>query len=90
MKSTGVVRKVDELGRVVIPIEVRKVLDIAEKDPLEIFIDSEKEIIILGKYAASCVFCDTVTSDRFKGKLVCLPCAESAKDYSGEEEGEQG
>lgn len=89
MKSIGVVRHVDELGRVVIPIEVRKVLDIAEKDPLEIFIDSEKEIIILGKYAASCVFCNTVTSNRFKGKLVCPFCAASAKDYPGEEEGER-
>ena len=48
MKSTGIVRKVDELGRVVIPIELRRTLDIAEKDALEIYVDDEK--IILKKY----------------------------------------
>lgn len=83
MKSTGVVRNVDELGRVVIPIEVRRIMDIEVKDSLEIFVDTEKEIIILGKYSASCVFCDTVTSNRFRGKLVCLDCANSAEGYPG-------
>ncbi|QOR66698.1 AbrB/MazE/SpoVT family DNA-binding domain-containing protein [Cytobacillus suaedae] len=48
MKSTGIVRKVDELGRVVIPIELRRTLGIAEKDALEIYVDDEK--IILKKY----------------------------------------
>ncbi|EST55749.1 AbrB family transcriptional regulator [Brevibacillus panacihumi W25] len=82
MNSIGVVRHVDELGRVVIPAEVRQVLDIKIKDPLEIFIDKDKEIIILGKYAAGCVFCDTVTSNRFKGKLVCSDCSSSARNHS--------
>ena len=73
MKSTGIVRKVDELGRVVIQIELRRTLDIAEKDALEIYVDSDK--IILKKYEPACVFCgnaDEVTN--YKGKNVCKAC----------------
>ncbi len=73
MKSTGIVRKVDELGRVVIPIELRRTLDIEEKDALEIYVDSDK--IILRKYEPACVFCgnaDQVT--HFKNKNVCKHC----------------
>jgi len=55
MKSTGIVRKVDELGRVVIPIEVRRTLEINEKDPLEIYIDQDR--IILKKYQPGCHAC---------------------------------
>jgi len=78
MKSTGIVRKVDELGRVVIPIELRRTLSIAEKDPLEIYVDSDR--IILRKYEPSCacVFCgnaDDVTI--FKNKNICKECLES-------------
>ena len=69
MKSTGIVRKVDELGRVVIPIELRRNLDIEVKDALEIFVDGEH--IILKKYAPACIFCgqakDVVS---FKGKNI--------------------
>lgn len=54
MKSTGIVRKVDELGRIVIPMELRKSLGISEKDPMEIFVDGDQ--IILRKYAPGCVF----------------------------------
>jgi len=54
MKSTGIVRKVDELGRVVLPIELRRTLDIAVKDALEIYVDGEQ--IVLKKYEPSCVF----------------------------------
>lgn len=73
MKSTGIVRKVDELGRVVIPIELRRTLDIEEKDSLEIYVDSDR--IILRKYEPACVFCgnaDEVT--HFKNKNVCKDC----------------
>lgn len=73
MKSTGIVRKVDELGRVVIPVELRRTLRIAEKDALEIYVDEEK--IILKKYEPACVFCgnagETVT---FKNKIICKDC----------------
>lgn len=55
LKSTGVVRKVDELGRIVIPIELRRTMGIEEKDALEIYVDSEK--IILKKYEPACIFC---------------------------------
>ncbi len=74
MKSTGVVRKVDELGRVVIPIELRRTLGIEEKDGMEIFVDNDR--IILRKYEPACVFCggaDGVAN--FKGKNVCQECA---------------
>ena len=55
MKSTGIVRKVDELGRIVLPIELRRTLDIAERDELEIYLDDDK--VILKKYEPSCIFC---------------------------------
>ena len=57
MKSTGIVRKVDELGRIVLPIEMRRTLDIAEKDTLEIYVEGDS--IILRKFQAACVFCDS-------------------------------
>ena len=70
MKSTGIVRKVDELGRVVIPIELRRTLDIAEKDALEIYVDGEQ--IILKKYAPACIFCGQAKNITvFKGKNIC-------------------
>ena len=56
MKSTGIVRKVDELGRIVLPIEMRRTLDIGEKDSLEIYVEGAS--IILKKYKPSCAFCD--------------------------------
>nr|WP_245527996.1 AbrB/MazE/SpoVT family DNA-binding domain-containing protein [Ammonifex degensii] len=73
VKSTGIVRKVDELGRVVIPIELRRTLGIAEKDPLEIYVDHEK--IILKKYEPACIFCGSaVDVQQFRGKLICREC----------------
>ena len=69
MKSTGIVRKVDELGRVVIPIELRKTLHIAIKDPLEIFVDNER--IILQKYQPADVFTGEMEElIEYKGKKV--------------------
>ena len=76
MKSTGIVRKVDELGRVVIPIELRRTLGIDLKDALEIYVDEEK--IILKKYEPACIFCGSATNvQNFQNKLVCKECAES-------------
>lgn len=75
MKSTGIVRKVDELGRVVIPIELRRTLDIAEKDSLEIYVDGEH--IILKKYAPACLFCGQAKDITiFKSKNICPACLE--------------
>ena len=73
MKSTGIVRKVDELGRIVLPIELRRTLDIAERDPLEIYVS--EDTILLKKYQPSCVFCDSVRGIiNYKGKNVCTNC----------------
>ncbi len=79
MKSTGIVRKVDELGRIVLPIEMRRTLDIAEKDALEIYVDGED--IILHKYQASCIFCDNVKGIiTYKGRFLCPECIKSIKE----------
>lgn len=79
MKSTGIVRRVDELGRVVLPIELRRTLDIAEKDPLEIYVDSNT--IILKKYEPSCIFCgNSKDVFVFKGRNICPACMEELKD----------
>ncbi len=73
LKSTGIVRKVDELGRVVIPIELRRTLGIGEKDALEIYVDGER--IILKKYEPACIFCGNADSVKhFKGKVICSDC----------------
>ncbi|WP_054695280.1 AbrB/MazE/SpoVT family DNA-binding domain-containing protein [Syntrophomonas palmitatica] len=73
MKSTGVVRKVDELGRIVIPIELRRTMGIEEKDALEIYVDSDK--IILKKYEPACIFCGNAEEVvNYKGKNLCKSC----------------
>jgi transcriptional pleiotropic regulator of transition state genes len=75
LKSTGIVRKVDELGRVVIPIELRRTLDIAEKDSLEIYVDSDR--IVLRKYEPACVFCGSMDDiAHYKNKNVCRICMD--------------
>lgn len=78
MKSTGIVRRVDDLGRIVIPKELRRTLNIADGDPLEIFVDSER--IVLQKYVEDnrCVFCggngeQGMTAHR---KPVCQRCVD--------------
>lgn len=79
MKSTGIVRKVDELGRVVLPIELRRTLDIAEKDALEIYVD--EAAIILKKYEPACIFCDNAKDIVvFKGKNICPDCLNEMKN----------
>lgn len=78
MKSIGVVRKLDELGRMVIPIELRRTLDIAERESLEIYVDGEQ--IILKKYQPACIFCgegrDVIN---YKGKNICRNCLSEMK-----------
>ena len=73
MKSTGIVRKIDDLGRIVLPIEQRRILDIGDRDSLEIFI--EDNMLILKKYQPACIFCgnakDVMT---FKGRNICPNC----------------
>lgn len=75
MKSTGMVRKVDGLGRVVIPIELRRTLGVEVKDALEIYVDKEK--IVLKKYEPACLFCSNADDVKhFKGRLICQECLE--------------
>lgn len=80
MKSTGIVRKIDELGRIVLPIEMRRTLGISEKDPIEIY--TEADSIVLRKYQAACVFCDSAKNIiSFKGKNVCADCLRNLKSF---------
>jgi len=79
MKSTGIVRKVDELGRVVIPIELRRTMGIEEKDALEIYVDGDK--IILRKYEPACVFCGNADDiENYRGKNICKTCITTVSD----------
>ena len=78
MKSTGMVRMVDHLGRIVLPIEIRKTMDIKEKDPIEIYTDENK--IILMKYHPACVFCNNADNVvYFNGKRICEDCLKKIK-----------
>ena len=73
MKATGIIRKIDELGRVVLPIELRRTLGISEKDYLEIF--TEHDQIVLKKYEPTCVFCGSAEDViLFKEKNICRKC----------------
>ncbi len=79
MKSTGIVRRVDELGRVVLPIELRRTLGITERDALEIYVDGEN--IILKKYEPACIFCDNAKDIIiFKNRNVCSECVTALKN----------
>lgn len=74
MKATGIVRRVDELGRIVIPIELRRTYSIDIGDHLEIYVDSDK--ILLKKFVPSCMFCGVVndTLITYKEKVICKAC----------------
>ena len=73
MKSTGIIRKVDDLGRIVLPIELRRMMDIAERDELEIFVESDR--IVLQKYEPACIFCGSSHGlTALNGKNVCRDC----------------
>ena len=75
MKATGIIRRVDELGRVVIPIEIRNKFNIVEKDPIEIYVNDYS--IILKKYEPNCIFCgSTENLVEYKDKLVCDKCSK--------------
>ena len=79
MKSTGIVRQVDELGRIVLPIELRRTLDITERDSLEIYVDGSS--IILKKYQPACIFCDDAKDVvSYKGKNICAKCLKELKE----------
>ena len=79
IKATGIVRKVDELGRIVLPIELRRTLAINIKDPIEIYVDGDS--IILKKYQPTCIFCGNAEDVvRLHDKNVCKNCIEELKE----------
>ena len=81
MKSTGIVRRVDELGRIVLPIELRRTMDIAEKDMLEIFVEDSS--IVLKKYVETCIFCSRGENIViFHGKNICPDCLRELQELS--------
>ena len=78
MKAIGIVRKIDELGRIVLPVEIRRTMDIKSHDAIEMFVSEDK--IVLKKYAPACIFCnnaDNVTN--YCGKLICRDCLDNLK-----------
>ncbi len=76
MKSTGVVRKIDDLGRIVLPIELRRVLDIDKDSSLEIYVDNEN--IILKKYQPACIFCSSTNGIlQHENRNVCEDCRKA-------------
>ncbi len=78
MRSTGCVRKIDRLGRIVLPIELRNIYELPEGAPMEVFTEGER--IILRKYQPGCIFCDSVTDVSYiKGKPVCQKCRDEVK-----------
>lgn len=83
MKSTGIIREVDGLGRVVLPVELRDIMGIEKGVPLEIFVDVENKKIILNKYSFGCLFCgngeDLV---KFNGKHVCQTCLKEITELT--------
>ena len=80
MKSTGIVRRIDDLGRVVLPVELRRTLNLEVRDPVEIFIDGDA--IVLRKYDAACLFCgaprDLLSS--YRGKQICRSCLRQLRE----------
>ena len=79
MKSTGIVRRFDNLGRVVLPIELRRLFDIEKEDPVEIFVDDN--YIMLKKYQPACIFCnDAKDVVNFRGKNICQSCLAEMKE----------
>ena len=81
VKSTGVIRKLDELGRIVLPIEARKLLGMDEKEDLEIFVDEEKGHIILEKASKMCLKCQSKSNLKNikPGFYLCSNCIDELK-----------
>lgn len=83
MKTTGIVRQMDSLGRIVLPIELRRTLDIAQKDSLEIYVEGNQ--IILKKYEPTCIFCDNSKDVIvFKDRNICPACLAELKAQGAE------
>lgn len=83
MKATGIIRRVDDLGRIVLPEELRQTMGIRTGEPMEIYIDADN--IILRKYAPGCVFCGNTDAKEVRGVRICERCAgEAIRAFGGE------
>ena len=79
MKSTGIVRKIDNLGRVVLPVELRRNYDKNKDDPVQIFVD--ENYILLKKYQPACIFCNEAKDVvDYQGKNICKKCLAELKN----------
>ena len=78
-KDTGMIRRLDELGRIVIPIEIRNQFNIVEKDPIEIYVEDNS--IVLKKFEPNCIFCGK-TNDlvEYKKRLICKKCIDKINE----------
>ncbi|MFW6035263.1 MAG: AbrB/MazE/SpoVT family DNA-binding domain-containing protein [Halothermotrichaceae bacterium] len=80
MKATGIVRKIDDLGRIVLPKELRNTMNIDKKDPMEIYVANNGSIV-LKKYQPACIFCGNADNTfEYKGKIICQDCLENMSD----------
>ncbi|NLD45928.1 MAG: AbrB/MazE/SpoVT family DNA-binding domain-containing protein [Clostridiaceae bacterium] len=82
LKATGIVRRVDELGRIVIPMEIRQIYDIKTKDSIEIFVNDDK--IVLRKYQPACIFCGNAQDViKYQERMICKDClSEISEKYA--------
>jgi len=81
MKATGIIRRIDDLGRIVLPAELRRSMDIGDKENMEIFVDGSN--IVLKKYRPSCIFCDSFQDiSIFKGKTICARCLRQLREQT--------
>ncbi len=79
MKSTGIVRKIDKLGRIVLPVELRKTLDIGDQDNIEIAVDGDS--VVLRKHNPACIFCNGLNEvGVFRGKNICMNCLRELQE----------
>ena len=79
MKTTGIIRQLDSLGRIVLPIELRRTMGIGTKDMLEIFVEGDS--VILRKYESSCLFCGgTAGLSSYKDRMICSACLRELKE----------
>ena len=79
MKYTGIIRKIDDLGRIVLPIELRRTLDVSTQDELEIYVVDDQ--IVLQKHEPNCVFCNARRGlVSYKGKNICQECLEALRE----------
>jgi len=85
MKSTGIVRKIDELGRIVLPMELRTRYGLTEKDPMEIYVEGNS--IVLKKYEPNCIFCGSSKKlADYQDKVICMKCVGKIGVLTLEEE----